>query len=217
MTKESQMKSLVLLGCNGNAFEILDAIVAINARCSTYTVIGYLDDDPSKHGVCFNGIPVLGVLGLAREMSDALFVLCIGSVSSYKHREAILSTLQLENSTFPTIIHPRAEISASATIEGGSFVGAFASIGSGALIGRNCIVLSHCIISHDSSLGKHSVLAAGVRIAGNSSIQDHCFLGQGALIAENVTVGTGTLIGMGSIIRSNVPSNSKVVGNGRFI
>jgi FlaA1/EpsC-like NDP-sugar epimerase len=57
------MKRLVIVGAGGTGEDAAEIIRAANQRQPTYEMVGFLDDDPSKHGQIISSLPVHGPLG----------------------------------------------------------------------------------------------------------------------------------------------------------
>ena len=68
-------RPLMLIGAGGLAREAAEAVRAINAARPTWALLGYLDDDPAKHGTVIAGLPVLGAVDDLRKYPNAQVVL----------------------------------------------------------------------------------------------------------------------------------------------
>jgi sugar O-acyltransferase (sialic acid O-acetyltransferase NeuD family) len=214
------MKKIVILGTGGNCIDILDTLLDINdwQGVAAYECIGFLDDNPAKWNQSFYGIPVLGPLATAREISECSFVFGIGSISNFWKRADILAGMGVPDQRFETVVHPTASVSRFATLGIGTVVFQHVTITSGARIGRHVYILPNSIISHDDRIGDFTCIAGGVCISGNVQVGPGCYLGTNATIKDGVQVGEACLIGMGSVVLQDVPDNSIVVGNpARFL
>ena len=89
-------KDLILIGCNGNSWDIIEALAALNRQGrSEYRVKGFLDDDSGKWNRSYLDIPVLGGLKKAIDYPQCYFMLAIGSTNTFTKREVYLNTLCL--------------------------------------------------------------------------------------------------------------------------
>lgn len=81
---------------------------------------------------------------------------------------------------------------------------AFVSVSKGTLrptrIGKNCMLLSHCHVSHDCQIGDNVVISAGAKLAGFVNVGDNCNIGMNAVIHQGVTIPEGCMIGMGAVV-----------------
>lgn len=208
----SKEKEIILLGCNGNAWDVVEIIKSINNVKSQYVINGYLDDDPEKIGKIFCGYPVIGKLTAAKTFTTSCFAYCIGSAKTFQKRPEILSKIEVTPEKFPNLIHTNAIVSDHAHIGTGSIIGPYCKLDPYVKVGNFCIILSHCIVSHQTKLGDYCTLAANVSIAGNVTIGENCFIGSGSCIKENITLGSGNLIGMGAVVCKNFASDLRIVG-----
>ena len=74
---------LVLVGASGFGRETAEAVRAQHASGVEWRILGYLDDDPVRHGQIVDGIPVLGGRGLIDQFPGASFVVCTGRPDDY--------------------------------------------------------------------------------------------------------------------------------------
>ena len=71
-------KPIVVLGAGGLARETMWLIEAINGKSSTYRVLGYLDDDTSKHGRTLCDYAVLGGFDLIANCGEDRLCVALG-------------------------------------------------------------------------------------------------------------------------------------------
>jgi len=209
------VRKTVILGTNGNCVDILDTINEINAtpQPTKYDCIGFLDDNKSTWGQFIHGVKVLGPLGLARELPDAWFINGIGSPTSFRLKEPILTRVGLPLQRFLTLVHPSASVSRFSRLGQGTVVFQNATVTSGVTIGNHVIILPNSVISHDDQIGDYTCIAGGVCISGGVAVGRSCYLGSRSVLRENITIGEGCLIGMGSVVLADVPAHSVVVGH----
>jgi len=215
MTVDSISKRVIIIGTGGNCTDILDTLLDINdARGkSIYECAGFLDDDPAKRDRSFFGVNVVGDLKDAANFRDCFFVFGIGSPSNFRRRREILDRAGLDDSRFPTVIHPTASVSRMARVGAGTVIFQNVTVTSNAVIGRHVYVLPNSIISHDVHVGDFSCIAAGVCLSGNVKVGHSCYIGSNASVREGISIGEGSLVGMGSVVIKDTPSNSVVFGN----
>jgi sugar O-acyltransferase (sialic acid O-acetyltransferase NeuD family) len=206
---------IIILGCGGTCIDVLDIIAAINdeADSARYEVLGFLDDDEALRGQSFGGFPVRGSLDSAPQYPDAVFANPLGSPGSYTRRLAITQKTNLPADRFETLIHPRATVSAMASIGRGSIVFPNVTVGSRANVGEQNVILAGCVINHDCALGDYTSVASGALLAGGVSVGKSCYIGSGCCIRGGVTIGDFAMVGMGAVVLEDVGPWTVVVGN----
>jgi sugar O-acyltransferase (sialic acid O-acetyltransferase NeuD family) len=206
------MKRLVVVGAGGTGEDAVEIIKAINRRQSTYELVGFLDDDPSKKARVIGGAPVLGPLGSAAEHVDTWFVDCLGSPSSFRARAALVGGMGVAQDRFETLIHPAAEIAESSSIGPGSVVYPFVYIGASAAVGRHVIILSQASVNHHCRIGDYSILTTGCAVSGHVTLGRSVYLGAGCTLRDGIEIGDETLVGMGSAVTGGVAAGQVVKG-----
>lgn len=207
------MKRLFILGVNGNARDILDAVRRLRERDPGFPEPGGFLDDGATPGQRVDGLPVIGPISRAREIADGAFVNAIGSPESFRAKPAILAKAGVPESSFLSVVHPAATVASTASVGAGSVVLAHSAVGSAALIGRHVMILQGCVISHDTVVGDLSVLATGVLLSGGVRVGRNAYLGSGCSVRGGLQVGDGALVGMGSVVVRDVPPDEVQAGN----
>lgn len=206
------MRSLLILGTGGSAYDVLDTVQAINAQSPTWRVAGFLDD-ARPAGSLHLELPVLGRLQDAPSFADCWFINVIGSETSYRRRREIIEGTALPPERFATLVHPQAAVSSWARLGRGVSVAAGASIAGGVVVGDHVSVCPGCIVGHDSVLHDHALLAPGAIVSGFVEIGPATYIGAGAMIRQRVHVEAGALVGLGAVVLRDVPAGVTVVGN----
>ena len=200
-------RELLIIGAGGNSREIAEAASDLG-----YQVLGFLDDDVSKHGSRIDDLPVLGPVSLAVDHSAH----CVCTLATYRRpglRQDIVRGLHLAPHRWVTIIHPAAHIARSARIGTGTVVLPGAFVGAGARLGDHVILLQGACVSHDCIVSDYSTIASGVCLAGAVGVGAAAYVGMGALVRNGLTLGSGSVVGMGAVVTRNVPDQAVVTGN----
>jgi sugar O-acyltransferase (sialic acid O-acetyltransferase NeuD family) len=205
-------RPLVILGCSGNALDVLDVVEAINAARLSWAVAGYLDDERPP-GTRYHGLEVLGPLADAGRFRGHWFFNAIGSDRSYRNRPEIVTAPGLAARPFASLVHPTAAVSPRARLGCGTCVNSGVSVGGGAVIGDHAILGPGCIVGHDTVVGDHSILAPGAIVSGFVRIGTASYIGAGASIRQRLSVGDRALVGLGAVVVRDVPPGATVVGN----
>jgi sugar O-acyltransferase (sialic acid O-acetyltransferase NeuD family) len=203
---------LVLIGAGGFARETAQAVHALNDNGAGWRLLGYLDDDPARHGLVIDGIPVLGGRDLVEQLPGASFVVCTGRPGDYVSRLRIVHELGLPPDRYATIVHPSASVSRSSSIGAGSVLLAQVTLTAAVTVGAHVAIMPHVTLTHDAVVEDFVTIASGVNLGGGARVQRAAYLGAGALIGENRAVGAFSLVGMGAVVTRDVPEREVWVG-----
>jgi len=203
---------LILVGAGGLAREAAEAVRAINAERSTWTLLGYLDDDPAKHGTSMAGLPVLGSVDDLRKYPDAQLVLCPVRPDNYVARSRLASRLALDDDRYATLVHPSASIGSTCEVGAGCVVLAHAALTADVVVNRHTIIMPQVVLTHDVRVCEFATLASGARIGGSCHIGPGAYIGSGACVREGITVGERAMVGMGAVVTRDVPPERLWVG-----
>jgi sugar O-acyltransferase (sialic acid O-acetyltransferase NeuD family) len=200
------MERLLIFPCNGNALEALDCLPE-HLEC-----IGFIDDHPDKKGTEVSGIPVLGREAL-RTFPDARVLAVPGGPSTFRTRDQAIASLDIPDSRYVTVIHPKASVSAGASVGTNTLIMAGAVITSNARIGNHVCILPNSVVHHDSCVGDFTLIGSQVVIAGNTQIGARCYIGSGTTVINGISVADGTLVGMGSNVIRPITEGPVHAGN----
>lgn len=203
---------LLLVGAGGFARETLELVRAINRRSPAWRVLGFLDDDPARHGTEVAGVPVLGPCAAAHEHADAQVVACVASPSDPLRRLRLVERLGLAPERYATLVHPAAVVAESATLGPGTVIHATTVLTADVTLGAHVAVMPAVVLTHDDAVGDGATFGAGVRLAGNVTVGAGAYVGSGALVRENLEIGEGAVVGMGAVVTSSVPAGEVWIG-----
>ena len=113
---------------------------------------------------------------------------------------------------FPSMIHPTANISATATVEPASIILRNTIIEPNVMISTGSLVNNGSIISHGVQLGEFSSVGPSATIAGNAVIGKNTIVGMGSNVIQNCKIGSNVVIGAGSTVIGNIPDNTIAYG-----
>jgi sugar O-acyltransferase (sialic acid O-acetyltransferase NeuD family) len=204
---------LVLFGSGGFGRETAEAVrAAARQGGAAWRLLGFIDDDPARHGQVIEGTPVIGGRDAIARLPDARLVLCTGRPGDYVSRVRIAGELSLPAERYATIIHPNAAVSASSSAGPGSVLLAHVTLTAGVSVGAHVAVMPQVTLTHDDVIDDFVTIASGVCLGGGVRIGTAAYIGAGALIREQLTVGPYSLIGMGSVVTRNVPAGEVWAG-----
>jgi len=209
------MQRVVILGAGGHGRETLEVLQEMNrAGTGAWDVLGFLDDDESKHGLVIDGKPVLGPVRWLQQAArvDGRPPQVICAVGNGPQRRRLCAQVTALGLDFCTAVAPGAWVSLNASLGRGCMVFPGVVIGPGVTIGDHVIVNSSCTISHEARVGDHCTLAPGVHLAGNTVLEEGCDVGIGAVTLQGVRVGAWSIVGAGSVVTRDVPPDATVAG-----
>lgn len=217
---------LILIGGGGHALVVAEA-----AAMAGRPIRGFLDDDPdaalgSVEGIFpapgaptveVNRLGGLSAVGSLDEFGRCEIILAVGNL---KLRRELIRKLEgaigasgaARGVKIATIIHPRANVSPSAIIEPGVYVGPGAVIHTRARIGAHAIINSGAIVEHECVIGDNAHVAPGAALGGRVTIGDDVLVGIGSRILPNLAVGRGSTIGAGAVVIRGIGGLQTAVG-----
>lgn len=203
------MRDVVIVGCGGHGRELFDTIAACNATAPTWSVLGFVDDDPGHlERVEALGTTVLGPIDWLVDHRGA-YALGIGTSAV---RARLCTRLDDAGAEAVSVIHP------------GTSIGSACSVGEGVVIYERCTVTTNvtigahthlnvgCAVQHDSVIGSYVQMSPGVFVNGDCTIGDHVFLGTGAIVTRGCTIGDGARIGAGAVVLNDVAPGATILG-----
>ncbi len=116
-------------------------------------------------------------------------------------------------SNWTTLVHPSAQVSQSAEIGRGVFIGPLASVSSSARVGDFAVVGRNSSLGHDSTLGDFSRLGPGAVVPGAVTIGAGVVIGPAATVINGIRIGDGVLVGAGSVVTRHIRRPIQVMGN----
>ncbi len=209
------MKRVVIYG----AGQLAAMVVEVLSQGKDMQVVGFIDDDPGRHGQRLAGLPVLGgaseLPGLLGEGISSAIV----SIGNNRVRSRLAERLTQIGFGLVNAIDSTAKIAASARLGKGVMIMAGGLVCSNAIIGNCVYVGPGAIVSHDVLVGDHVLIGVGSVLAGRTTVERGAFVGAGATVvparmeqASRLTVGENAVVGAGAVVIENVPPNAVVVG-----
>jgi sugar O-acyltransferase (sialic acid O-acetyltransferase NeuD family) len=205
-TSRSAPQPLLIFPLNGNGVEALDCL-GEEFRC-----VGFIDDDHRKQPGAAFGYQVYSRDAL-NARADAKVLAVPGSPTSFRARAAAICGLEIDESRYARVIHPKAVVSRFAALGHNVLLMAGVVITSNVTIGSHVCVLPNTVIHHDATIGDWSLIGSNVTVAGAATIGRNTYIGSGTSIRNGVHVGNGSMIGLGSTIIADVEPGAVVAGN----
>lgn len=200
--------ALLIYGAGGHGKAVIDLVRALGF----YHPAGWIDDGLAP-GSLVMGVPVLGdakALTQCYRSGIRLAANAVGGIGNAAVRERIFEQLGDVGFDFPALVHPRAAVEASATLQAGVQVLPQAYVGSEAVIGFGAVLNAGAIVSHDCVLGRVTNLSPGAALAGHVVVEDLAQIGMNATVNLHVRIGAGCIIGNGATVKADVPAGTRV-------
>lgn len=198
-------RKLALLGASGHAKVVAEAALAAGWN----EVVLFDDRWPESRAVGERAI-----VGSSRDLleSIAAFEGVIVSIGECRTRWEIHRRLRGSGASFATVVHPRAWVSPSAHLGGGTVVMAGAVVQADSVIGDACIVNTSCSVDHDCRLGDAVLIAPGARLSGDVTVGDRSWIGVGACIRQGIHIGRDVVVGAGAVVVKDWGDDVTLVG-----
>lgn len=205
------MKDLAIYGAGGLGREIAVLIDQINARKKRFRVVGYFDDGRSK-GTDVDGLKVLGGLAELNRWKKPLEVVI--AIADPATRARVAAGVSNSKTTFPTLVHPSANLGAvkKNMLGKGSIVTAGVIMTTQVKLGEFVIINLATTIGHDVRIGDFSSVMPSCSISGNVTIGEQCFVGTGARILQNLSLGNRCIVGAGAVVTRSFEAGCTVMG-----
>lgn len=201
------MTDLLLVGASGLAREVL----AVVRSTGSHRVLGYLDDDPARHGLSLRSVRIVGGLDAIGDHPEAEILLCVGKGAG---REGLVRRIEerFPQTRYATVVHPSVDVPAGCTVGAGSILLAHTALTADVRIGRHVVVMPNATLTHDDVLEDFVTIAAGVSLGGNVTVGARAYLGMSSSVRERLRVGPDATIGMGAVVLRDVPAGQTWVG-----
>ena len=206
---------LIVLGGGEHARVVIEAA---RSQGEQWAVQGYVAPDQGAEEI--PEVPWLGddaaLVGRLAELTpneEPWLILGFGAGETAGALAARLATTdRFPGARWATIVHARAWVSPSATVEEGAVVLGGAVVNAGARVKRHVIVNSAAVIEHDVVVGAGGHVAPGAVIGGGAHIHEHAFIGLGARVRDHIEIGAGAFVGMGAVVVASIGPGAIVVG-----
>jgi len=201
----------IIYGSSGFAKEILWLLEELKGADDSIQIIGFIDDDISKHGEIVNGYPVLGGEQWIADQSEINVVIGIGDPRIKKVIREKLDKYSHVN--YPVLIAPSVRMSKHIEIGKGSIITDGVIMTTNIKLGDFVTVNLDCTVGHDAVIEDYVTLLPSVNVSGNVVLKTCSNIGTGTAIIQGITVGEGTIVGAGAVVVKNLPNHCTAVGS----
>jgi UDP-3-O-[3-hydroxymyristoyl] glucosamine N-acyltransferase len=177
MGTDNSNRNLIILGSGGHghvAKEIAEAM-------GIFDKIDFLDDNP-------NSVEAIGLCEDNKKFIEE-YSYAIPAFGNNKLRMEWIGKLEKNSFEIPTLIHPTAYISPSATIYPGSVIAAKAVVNTRTRVERGCILSIGSIVDHDA------VINLGCHVDCGAIIKSYCIIDSFSKISSDEVIKYNNLSG----------------------
>lgn len=208
------MEKIVILGAGGLARETLEVIIQANRErgpTSKRKILGFIDENPKKHGKILNGYPILGDLDWFSTV-DTIDIRAVCAIGNNEARKKVTKKAEKLDTRFTNVIHPNVQMGRSVKLGEGVVICAGGILTCNIEIGNHVYINLDCTVGHDSILEDYVNLAPSVNVSGDCRLLEGAHVFTGAAIIPPVTVGRWSIIGAGAVVLKDVPDYSVAAG-----
>jgi acetyltransferase-like isoleucine patch superfamily enzyme len=194
----------------------LSQIMEILKKYSEYEYVGVYDDILWQEGMPKRrySAPVLGPIiaeVIAQDFNDGLFDSIVISIStSIEFREKWMEYILSKKISFPSLVHPSAQVDATAILGQGNIVLPNVHIGPHARIGSNNFISAFSNIEHHCNVGDSNTFGPGVILSGGVKIGNRCKFGTGIFVEPKLKIGDDSVIASGQSINNHIKEKTIV-------
>jgi UDP-3-O-[3-hydroxymyristoyl] glucosamine N-acyltransferase len=182
--------------------------VAEYATAAGLTVVGRIElIDRGRIGSVVGSVPVIGPESRPPPEQPARAAVAVAG-----DRRAFARTLRSHGWALESIVHPRAEVSPSASLGEGVIVGPMSVLGAGARLAPLVQVGRGALVGHHVELGEGAVLHPGANIGGRSQVGAAATISIGAVVVSGTRVGERAVVAAGSVVVRDVEAGRRVQG-----
>lgn len=206
------MQDLIIYGA-GSVGKIVEQLVFDLNKTQEkpiFRCIGFIDDDPAKHGEKLLSLPILGDIDILNNHDNIGIVLAF---SNSRQRKTAKSRLTKFNKIhFISLIHPKAIISQRVKIGTGTLIYPGVVIDPDVSIGDFSIINKNSTIGHDSQYGDFCTISPGVNLGGFLQVGEGVEFGIGSCTTQSLKIGDWSVIGAGGVVINDIKPHTVNVG-----
>ena len=141
------------------------------------------------------------------------FLVTMGHLGKAERRNLLFDNIESLGGQLPVIKSPTAFVSKRAKIQDGTIIMHHCIVNADSSIGNNCIINNQSLIEHDSRIGNHCHVSTGVIVNGNCSVGNESFIGSGTVIKNGISIPNSVIIGAGSLVIKDIENSGTYIGS----
>ena len=205
------MQKIVILGAGGQAGQVWWVFYESNKVSGDWEILGFIDDNPQKHGRLLCDLPILGGFDWFKGV-DVSQIKVISAVGSGQTRKAFAEKATELGLDFCTVVNPSAQVAPSVELGCGTVIAAGGIVNVHTKIGNHVNFNIDATIGHDVVIGDFCNVGPGCHITGEGTLEEGVDLGVGAVVLPRVTIGRWSVIGAGAVVTKDLPEYATAVG-----
>jgi UDP-perosamine 4-acetyltransferase len=198
---------IVLVGAGGHAKVIIELIRAVGG----YSIVGCLDPQPLGSHVL--DVPIIGGDELLPRLAAEGVQAAAITVGSNALRERLGRRALTHGLMLPSLISPRAYVSASSAVGCGTAILPSSVIHPDVSIGQFCIINTGAIVEHDCILADAVHIAPGSVLCGGVIVGTRTFICAGSTAIPGVRIAPDTTVGAGAVIIRDLNEPGLYIGS----
>jgi sugar O-acyltransferase (sialic acid O-acetyltransferase NeuD family) len=207
MSQSHSPIDLLIVGAGGHGAVVLDIIRA----ATVYRPVGFIDADSTQTGKLIDGVPVLGAPNLLPKLKQQVRH-AIVAIGDNRARRGYAARLGAAGFDLVNVIHPRAHISATATLGRNIVMAAGAIISTAARVCDSVLLNTAAVVDHECEVEEGVHIGPGAKLAGRVRVGPGAFIGMGACVIQCLSVGEEAIVGAGAVVVRDVEPHTTVVG-----
>ncbi|MGV8995279.1 MAG: NeuD/PglB/VioB family sugar acetyltransferase [Flavobacterium sp.] len=176
-----------------------------------FEVVGFLDDDVSKHNSTIANIPVLGSVSKVLEYSNKGYALAWG-IAFPAIKNKLFEQYKELQFEYPNFVAKNAWLSKGVTLSKGCIIYPGCSINYETAIQDFVVMNMNCAIGHNCSIGSFTSLSPGVNLGGNTKIGQQVELGIGCATLQGISIGDNVKVGGQAMVTKTLLRDQIVKG-----
>ncbi|MEC5166443.1 sugar O-acyltransferase (sialic acid O-acetyltransferase NeuD family) [Flavobacterium sp. PL11] len=176
-----------------------------------FEIIGFLDDDVSKHNTTIAGVPVLGNVNAINDYANQGFALVWG-IAFPTIKNTLYELYKHLNFDYPSFIAKSAWLSNAVFLGKGCIIYPGCSINYETEIQDFVVMNMNCAVGHNCKIGSFTSLSPGVNLGGNTTIGNQVELGIGCATLQGISIGNNVKVGGQGMVTKSLASGQIVKG-----
>ncbi|MCC6762258.1 MAG: acetyltransferase [Chitinophagaceae bacterium] len=202
-------KKICILGAGGFGREVLACLIDIiaNSNLKIEDIACFMVND--EH---YKENRIMGVEVIKQSNFDPLRYNVVVAIGDPSTRKKVVDDLPIQT-TYTTVIHPRAIVSKWVEIGEGSIVTAGTILTCNIKIGKHSHLNLNTTIGHDCVMGDFFTTAPAANVSGNCHFGDCVYLGTNSAVRQGIKICDNVTIGMGGVVIKDISEEGVYIGN----